>query len=347
MAKKNMDLSSIVIEKLIIHDIPKRKKTETIDPSYSEQESDIADGMRATFKDKIVSALGSGKSFKICYDSKQTSPMSLYISELLANDSNFVAHSKSMANHLIKSQNGINAAGILLVILGKISDQNACIILKLERDKGVQLTRNLYTKSFDLQEVNDLMMTQKTKVFKVVLFIQRKDFGTKFDGILMDFQTNISSKKEISTFFMADFLGCIPYKDPKVSTQSFYNYTRTFIDTIEDEITRAKYAQHLNSYIQKNQNTICPKEFADDYLETSEHKDSYKKYLKEKKFSFDNAYVKDTSLIDNKIKKITISFENDISIVGNKGILDDKVELIKLENGQHKAEIISKIKSIS
>ena len=348
MAKKIIDLSSITIDKLIVHDIPKHKKSEKIiTPSYSEQESSTTDGMRVFFKDKITAALSGKKSFKICIDPKKDSPVPLYIKNILKkDDDSFVSDSKKIADRLLVSQDGVNAAGILLVISGKISDKNACIILKLERDKGIQLELNTETNSFDLIDIENLMLTQKTKIFKVVLFIQRDDFGVKYDGFLTDYQIDMKAKKEIQTFFMDDFLGCVPFQDPKFSTQKFYNYTRTYIDTLEDEIVKTKYTQDLNSYIQKNQGTVSPREFAEDYFETPEDKDNYKKYLVEKKFSFDNAYLKDTALIINKIRKITITFENDISIIGNKGTIDDKVQLIKLDNGQHKAEIISKIKNV-
>lgn len=348
MAKKIIDLSSIIIEKLIVHDIPKHKKNEMIIvPSYSEHESETTDGMRIFFKDKITAALLGQKSFKICIDPQKDSPVPLYIKNILEKDNDsFVSDTKKIADRLLASQDGVNAAGILLVISAKISDRNACIILKLERDKGIQLTLNSETNSFDLKDIENLMLTQRTKIFKVALFIKRDDFSIKFDGFLTDYQIDMKAKKEIQTFFMDSFLGCIPFQDPKFSTQKFYNYTTTYIDTLEDEILKAKYIQDLNSYIQKNQGTVSPREFAEDYFENPEDKDNYKKYLREKDFSFDNAYLKDTALIINKIKKITITFENDISIIGNKGIIDEKVRLIQLDNGQHKAEIISKIKKV-
>ena len=286
-------------------------------------------------------------SFKICFDESKDSPVPLYVKEILQSRKNvFITHTKKIADRLLSSQDGVNAAGILLIIDGKINEDKVCIIMKLERDKGVQLKLNPITRSFDLHDVDDLMLTQKTKLYKVALFIQREDFKIRFDGILTDYQINMKAKKEMCTYFMDNFLGCRPYQDPKFSTQKFYNLTKTYIDTIEDEIVRAKYVQDLNSYIQKNQNTISPKEFAEDYFEESDHKDSYKNYLKEKDIAYDSAIVKDTILIDSKIKKITISFENDISIVGNKGVIDKKVTFEKLDNGQHKAEIISKIRNI-
>jgi hypothetical protein len=57
MAK--IDMSLFVIDRIIIHDIPKHKKHERYGaPNYSENESTITDGLRSFFQDKIKTALG-------------------------------------------------------------------------------------------------------------------------------------------------------------------------------------------------------------------------------------------------------------------------------------------------
>ena len=153
------------------------------------------------------------------------------------------------------------------------------------------------------------------------------------------------TKKEVTTWFIEKFLGCKPFEDPKITTKKFYNFTTTFIQTfIEDPIIQTKYTQDLNSYVQKNSNSLSASEFADDYMKT-EDKNKYKAYLEDKNFRM-SSFPKDISQIGSQVTKIILTFENNISIVGNKGTFDNKVKLEKLDNGQHKAEIVSKIKSV-
>lgn len=347
MASKKIDLGTIVIEKIIVHDIPKHQKGDySVEPNYSLKESKLTDGLRLFFKDKVVQALSSDKSFKICYDDDNESPISWLANESVKSDGSLIAtHSKAIAKHLFEIQVGSNAAGILVVIHGQVSSKNACIILKLEMDKGAQLTLDPKTKSYDIQEVENLMLTQKTKIYKVAMFVQRSDFKVNYDGIIMDYQIDTKAKKEITTWFIDKFLGCVAFEDPKVVTQKFYNLTRSFIDTIEYAISRAKYLQDLNSYVQKNSPTINPKEFADDYLTTTAHRNNYKNFMESKKFKFSSS-PKDTSQIDRQVRKIVVLFENDISIIGNKGTFKGKVKLTKTEDGQDKAEVVSRIKSV-
>jgi hypothetical protein len=216
--------------------------------------------------------------------------------------------------------------------------------MKVERDSGAQLVLDEKTKTFNAEEVHDLMLTKKTKIFKVALFVQRNEFSIDYDGFLMDYQINIKDRNGTNTFFL-DFMGCYPYDDPKIATKKFYMYTKEFIDTIADDLIRAKYTQDLNSYLQRNQNTINPREFANDYMKETEHKNQYKDYLESKGMEF-NPYTKDNSLINSHIQRILLEFENGISILGVKGSLE-KVNLSRDKTTNVcTATISSKIKKI-
>jgi len=344
MAK--VDYSLLVIDKLIIHDIPKHKKNETGGrPNYSENESTITDGLRYFFQDKIKGALTSDQSFKVCFKEETASSVPNCVQRIVASDDDFVNISKDIATNLYNIQMGNNAAGVLLIIKGHIANLPICVILKLERDNGAQLVLNEETKTYNVEEVRDLMLTKKTKIFKVALFFNRVQFTTNYDGQLMDYQINPKNKKDLNTFFL-DFMGCFPYADPKNSTKLFYEYTKKYIDTIPDLLMRSKYTQDLNSYLQKNQTTINPQEFANDYMTETEHKNQYREHLQNKNFEF-ATYQKDTSFIDVHIRKFMIEFENGITILGANGTFEDKVTLTKNEEtGECTAEITSKIKKI-
>lgn len=345
--KKKYDLTSLEILSAIVHDIPKHKKNDySVAPTFSQKESDLTDNLKLFFKDSILKALGRDRAFKICYDSDSTSPVNGHINEILKSDNNFVKQSINIGQHLFNIQKGYNASGILFVLKCRLSENKVCIIMKLERDGGAQLTLNPKTQSFDISQVENLMLTEKTKLFKISLLINRDDFNCDFDGDMMDYQINIKQRKELSSFFVYDFLGCQPYEDPKVTTKKFYNLTRTFIQSnVIDKIDQAKYIQDLNSYLQKNNTFLNPKEFSDDYFTTPFVKDGYKTFLETKRFPY-NAFPKDLTLIKNKIEKFMVAFKNGIVIFGNNGTFEEKVKLVELQNGEHQATVISRIRKI-
>ena len=341
-----LDTSTIIIEKIIVHSIQKHKKGDfAIEPQYSERESSLPDGLRVFFKEKVVQSLGSNKELRVCYNSDSLSPVSIYINQIINSaGADLIEQSKLMTKYLFKIQDGQNASGIIVVIFGKINEKGTCIIIKLERDEGAQLELDPITKSFNIKDVKDLMLTRKTKIYKVGLFIDKTAFNVKYDGSTADLQIDPKTRKIITTWFIEKFLGCVPVENPKATTKKFYDFTTTFIQTVEDPIKKTKYTQDLNSYLQKNSQKISAREFADDYMETID-KDSYCDYLKEKHFRM-SEFPKDNDYIESKIKIITMLFANDIAIVGKKGTFDKNVRLENQNDGTTKAEIVSKVKSI-
>ncbi len=345
--KTKIDLTTLSIEKAIVHDIPKHKKNDfSVAPTFSQQESELTTELKLFFKDSISRALGRDRAFNICYDSSSDSPINNYVDLMIDNDDSFVNKSKDIGQHLYNVQKGNNASGILFILKCLLSNNSVCIIMKLERDGGAQLTLNPITKSFDIEQVENLMLTEKTKLFKISLLLNRDEFGFDFDGYIMDYQINSKQRKELSSFFVYDFLGCRPYDDPKVTTQRFYNLTRTFIQTtVQDKIDQATYIQHLNSYLQKNSTQLNPKEFSDDYFKNSFFQDEYKAFLETKNFDY-KTFNKDLALVNSKIKKFTVAFQNGIMILGNQGSFEDNVDLLELPNGNHQAIIESKIRKV-
>jgi len=344
-------LSSIYFDEVIVHTLPKHKKDESeIEPRYSETVSPLSIPLISVFKDKIVSALAGDKMLKLLFDEDNPSPIAtftkLIIKEQQSNGkSKFVNISKKIAKHLFDTQKGNNNEGILVVIPVKVNQNPALVLIKLEMDSGAQLVMNDAMKSFDIKAIEDLMMTKKTRVYKVALLLNRDLQGVEFDAIVTDNQIDMKAKKEVSSWFINRFLGCKPYKDPKIVTQDFYNFTKAFIDMQSDDVIKAKYHQDLNSYLTKNISRLNPKEFADDYLLTTEERNGYRDFLKTKGFSF-NSFNKDLTQIENKVRKMAIEFANGVVITSNSGRLEDKVILENAQDGQTKATITSKVRKI-
>lgn len=348
---RDLNFISLAIEKAIIHDLPKHYKKPKddllVEPKLSKQESRMAPAMRLFFKEKIINTLKSESAFRICYDKNQESPIQWHVNEIIGNNEMFVEKSHSMANFLFEKQNGQNSGGILVIILCKLQDSKTCVIFKLDKEIGAQLTEDKETDSFDIAEVQNLMLSDKTRIMKIAMLTQKENFNIDFDGILVDYQSPIGNKKDLQSYFMCDFLGCRAFEEPKTVTKKFYNLSKTFISQVTDPIKQARYLIHLNSYVQSNEQVLSPSDFADKYLEASEEKDNYRSFLLSKNFRMEG-FPKNTSLIDKELTKISIDFENGVTLVAKKKMaLEDGVNIVKLDDGRHQATVISKIKKVS
>jgi len=81
-------------------------------------------------------------------------------------------------------QSGINSKGLLSVIFCKVDGRHSLAILKLEREEGVRLkTTTLAGKqTYDLDLIKELMLTGKTKLFKLGLFVQPGNTMENIEG---------------------------------------------------------------------------------------------------------------------------------------------------------------------
>jgi hypothetical protein len=340
----DIDLSLLNIEKIIVHDVPHHKKDDfSRGVDYSEEESSLTPDLKRFFKDKIIEATNS-RGFKVIIDHNEVSPLPKIIQSLIEKPNKaFVDNSQKIAKHLYDIQKGYNPGGIVVVIWGKISRHNIISILKLERDEGAQLKKIAAKHVINIIQVKNLMLTQKTKLYKVATFFSRDSFQCSFDGLICDNQLSMDSTYSVAQFFLKEYLGCALYGDNRKVTKDFFETTRIFITRIEDPITRATYYDHLLSYMNRPNQSVNSEEFIN-YL-NPEHKQPYSKFLEENNFDF-HSFQKDNELIKSQITKMMIDFENDVSIISRNGDLGGKVKLTAADDGQTKAEIISRIRNI-
>ena len=337
-------LSELDIKKIIVHDVPKHKKNDySKRADYSERESLLTEELKLFFRDKIVESINN-KGFKVTFDHSPISPIPGTIKLLLNTPTkDFILRSKKVAKHLYDIQTGINPGGIIVLISGEINNDYVVALLKLERDEGAQLKKNSRERRINIVQVKDLMLTQKTKLYKVGLFFLRDNFQCDFDGFVSDNQLALDSAYGVAKFFLTEYLGCQLYGDTKKMTKDFFNISKEFIQRIDDPIQRATYYNHLISYSKRPNKLIDYREFANYFEE--EDRQSYVDFLEQNKFDF-QTFQKDTELIKSHINKILIDFDNDISIMAKNGDLDRKVKLSYATDGLTRAEIIGKIKNI-
>ncbi len=345
----SVDISRLYIERVIIHEILKQAAPQQKElPHYSEIECSLNDEMRLFLKDKVTTTIGGSKSYEVLFEDNSGSPVPETVRNLLnADDSDFISLSKKIAGYLNGIQNGRNPGGLVTVILGNIQNRKVVGILKLEREEGAKLEQiqREGKPTYDILHLKDLILTKNTKLFKIGLFFKGglEEFG--YVGRVCDNQLSYTSTREIAEFFLTSFLGCRLAGDPKIETKNFFSASQKFFkEKIEDPIVQAKYNLHLLSYVSTERQTINPRQFASICLQTP-HRTPYVNYLKENKVQAGDI-IRDTSLIEGKIKEMILEFENGVKIIGNQDGFENNVSLQKMDDGRTRAEIVSRLKNI-
>jgi hypothetical protein len=344
------DLALLKIRKAIIHEVPRRARN--LDPGgpvLSELESSLDSELELYFKQKIIDSLKSGQAFDIVFDPQSTSPVPGLLLRYTAvdEDNDFVSMSQEMAKHLYSIQTGTNPAGLLIAIGCSAGDSRAFAIIKLEKEQGARIAQQTVggKKTFDITLLRDLILTEKTKVFKVGLFVQKGDTLQSFDAAASDHQRGLYQRTELADFFLKRFLGCKLAEEPEVSTKRFYDVAEEFINVfVEDPIRRTRYHGHLVSELTSESRDLSPKLFAEKYLVTADRQ-KFLTYLKEQSGPT-GTFSLNRELIQSRLEKRLYEFESGVSILTPAAAEHDRVKLTRLESGEVHAEVRDFLKNV-
>jgi len=342
----NYNFGTLRVEKVIIHDIPRHKAGEEgIEPVLSEVESNLTQDLKNYFKEKINGSVTSSSAFDVIIDSSTTSPVPQLVCDCINNNAQgFINISQQIARHLFNIQSGINSKGLLAFVDCRLEGQRAISILKLEREEGVRLlTTTIDGKhTFNLDLIRELMLTGKTKLFKIGLFVQPGTTVEAIEGVVCDYQ-RFAPTTEVADFFLSKFLGCQLTIVPDVATKRFFLTSEQFCnEEVPDPTLRGQYLTHLFSELTSQRGAINPRAFAEDSLQESDRQ-RYLTYLEEHETPV-TAFNKDTNLIDSRIKIMSVQFSSGVNITAPNDVFQEKVRLTQLQTGDTKAEITDRVK---
>jgi hypothetical protein len=344
------------INRIMIHEIFVRNDNrEVVPPRCNNILTQLdANGLNVLQK-RIINALGSDSHSVEMEVSDVTAHSTFELITKMINDdgSNFIEHSKLLANKLTASQTTRNIpGGILVVFDGTIggAGQKYLGVIKAEMHEGFTIDKD--DTSLLLKYLSDLLLTPQQKLYKIGIFIEASQTETTNNARLAsDFKVfiydqNISGQQvnEAATYFYHSFLGCKLCANNKKLTQDFYTLTKEFIDGfIEDDEKKLDLNYALYTYLKTSQsNTVSIGDFVDQFL-PNENKDSYRNYMETKEFPT-NAIPKDIALLAIKLSRRKIRFTSEVSILAPSQNFKDLVKIISSEEDKTTIEVKGKIK---
>lgn len=343
-----IDFGRLRVEKLIVHEIPRKSKDSNQQPVLSTIETQLSPEEKRYFTRKITDNL-SLASLSARFTSEAESPVpELIVNDFFNSDTNntFIKMSRKMAIYLYECQTRVNSPGLLAVIKVLIEGQPGLVILKLEKEEGIRIeqTESNGEVTFDVKYVNNILLSQKSRVFKAGLFYSDKK-GIELEDAtiyISDNQNTKYSNNQVASFFLEDFLGCKLTDNPNVLTQKFYHQTSSFInDYIDDPEEKATYYLGLLAEIRSGDRYLCPEAFSDKYLDTSK-KQNYLQYLHDAGVP-KNEFQKNTELLKDS-PKLQITLDSGIMILSPTGAYQENLKLSGHGDGKVHIEIDDRLK---
>ena len=347
-------LRDLCIDELLVHDIPKKLAKKALrnssrnreeGPIYSQAPSRVDAGIKNFFRDKIVSTIGSSSAFDVIVDLDNASPVPGLVQQYLYVDGGErILLSQKIAAFLYEKQTAANSAGLLLFVRCSIAGEIVLAILKVEREEGIRVqgeTTDAGLFIFDIEHIRNLMLTEKTKLFKIALLWEK---NALLKGVICD-QQRSSNIKLVADFFISDFLGCMLTEHPEITTKRFYETTVRFLNEhVESAEKKAEFLNHLTSELTSQNCEINPVVFANRSLPGS-LRDIYVRFIAENA-SITNGFRKDILLIEKHLGKIQYGFASGITVIGAKDAFNEKTTLKDTEDGLAQFEIIDELKKV-
>jgi hypothetical protein len=265
-------IDQITVQSIIVHEIPQhysRAGAPTPGPILSDVESPLNQEIKDFFQEKITGSLGrTALDVELDPESESRSPE--LIASLLSDQAgtDFVTSSQELAKILYQSQTGINPTGLLAVLRLDLGSRHGIAITKLEKDEGTRVKMVIINsqQTLSVEFLPELMLTGKTKVFKVGVFAL--DASNTIEGRVCDQQQ--TSAVHVAYFFLQRFLGCRLTQLPEVMTEKYFRAGEQFMNTdLATAEEKAKFHLALVADLASQQNTLAPDVFAKANLPTA------------------------------------------------------------------------------
>jgi hypothetical protein len=317
-------LDEFTVRAAVVHYVP----TERDDPGDELLLTDAAiqldDALKGYFQSKIVGRL-KDKGLEVVRDPEGDPTIENAVLGTEPSDRELVASSQRIATRLTNVQSTkVSPSGLIAVVSGTISGRECLAMLKLERERGIHFAikreggRNL----LDLELLRDLTLTDKTKVYKTAL-LHEEDGG--IGGFVADDQRGMTTGRQVATFFLSRFLGCMPRLPAAQMTYQFVDAANTAINQdVASPERRARYQVALLAMLQSNVADIRPAAFATQNLVREDRK-PFLKRVEEAGIEPDVAFAKDTSRV--KVSRFRMTFKSGMVLVGDEAALRENVKV--------------------
>ena len=242
---------------------------------------------------------------------------------------------------------GSNPPGLLAIAQTKIEGVRSLALMKLEREAGARIAPTIYQgkSTFDVHHLQDLMLTSRTRVFKVGFFVQEGTTLSSIEGLVSDNQSSQWHKGDVADFFLRGFLGCKLREEPSVVTRDYIDASEEWINDSEiDPVKAARYEVAVLAEVQRNVGSIDPRMFANENLELSDRQ-SYIDHLESRQVPV-TEFPKDISLVAPRLRRISMELECGVMILGRTDVFEEKVRITEAHPGQSKIEIVDRIKRV-
>jgi hypothetical protein len=326
------DLARLRIVRMIFHDVPNRPRGIETAPILADLETPLDARRAKIIYTRLTQVIGSKHAYSIRFS---PAPATLVPSEMRTftrearESEEFVQMSRRLAGYLFAQHNGATSPGLLCVTAVTAGAKTGVAILKLERQEGAEIKfrGEEGSRVVDMDVLENLILTDKTRLFKSALFLRNGLGDDDFD--LGACNSQVPGNSDDLTRFWLTYLGCVLEQEPRVATKRWFEVSLTFAnDVIADAVEKNDFYEHLHSELKSNRRRVSPNQFIEDYVPRP-LRTQYRQFLEENHVSL-QAFPKDVAEISSRLRKRRLHTSHGISV----SVPEEEERLVTVQRDQ-------------
>lgn len=330
----DIGIDFLKIKRAILHRLIERTY---LQPHATTETSDelieLDQEVEEVIKKRIVQAAGKeSKSFILdVKDDGEGTFFEMATTLFYATDEYFIEVSKEMCDLFAEKHTRLGLRGGYFILIEGYNVTNnfpILIVIKAETQEVLQETKE--NDKNILKVLSKVFLSPAQKLFKIGILAQLRGEedgtfkSTNFKGLLFDSQ--FSGDSDPAEYFYKEFLGYELDGNDKVRTRDFYNKSSDFIRHNFSGLDCAELIAFLKSQLLTSQQpTISPFEIRETIFSDNLIKDAF---IREIESQFPATFVKNLKLLDNKLRRNSLEFENNIKVSGPQLNFATSVEVV-------------------
>lgn len=314
------------LTQVIVHRIPAAGSGAA--PRFSDVPAPPSGPVTAYFEQRVSGVMGD-QGTEIEPDEQAEAATRDAIVAILRDPARLAEQSRIIGQRLFEAQDRRNPEGIAVIGVGTIHELPAVAVLKLEHERGVTAEERQLENGqlmFELVVHDDLMLTERTVLFKCAVLVPSNTTDWTLEGVAADLQV-----RGLADFFLGKFLGCQLVQQPNVVTENFLTASESWIGLIDDAEKKTRYEIQLLAHLNSTQTTIDPRGFAQSAMPAAEQ-DEYLNFLRERGVPRQR-FRKDLDRVRGRIKRVAYEYSSGIKLVARPEAMEQHVTVEERANG--------------
>lgn len=306
--------SALVLSDIVMHQI--RKATDGSAARFETVLTDEPVTMTPPDQDfltrRLVRVL-SGRGIPIIEDSAVTSPMPSAVRSTWKPHEDYIALTKTMAEHLAAAQKGNALEGLLVVARASLQGDDLLIVAKVEHQEAMRLEAVVNSAGhnvFNIERLQDLVFGDAAKIYKVGILSRSQSASGVLSGEIVDEQNGLG----FAAYFLQRYLGMKLREEPAVLTERFLTGMSAVINatTLPPE-TRMEVQSALASELRSNSTSVTPMAFIRTHVPQG-FQSEVTTLASERDVPL-MQFAKDASRVQSRLTRIRLDLSNDVHII--------------------------------